>query len=119
MKTKLQIGDRVKVYGYVRSFTNGSYSNLEGEKGTYQHDVTTPNGNIIRIHLDDGLELNCDIKQCRKLIKTPKQKLYVLVPNNPIENNTSLIGYYNKDAAEEADLLNFHKIKEFVEVKKK
>lgn len=52
-------------------------------------------------------------KQCRKLIKKPKRKLYVIVPNYSVN---AVTGYYNKSQANKMNQsLGFSDVVEFEE----
>jgi hypothetical protein len=110
MKKPFQVGDRVAVYGHERGKLR-QCGTVEGMKG--EEPISFPDTIKVRIH--PGCALYCHPKQCRRLVKKPRRRVWI---------EESELGKSNHDVwvqfdAGQLQVRAGEKLVEFIEVRRK
>lgn len=107
--SKFKVGDRVAIYGTVATYSekNKSTEYLRGDKGTVQIVYSNPEDELtVKM---ESREISAHPKQCRKLMKKERKRLWIKYPSLPTGFHSCMREISNKY---ETDWF------EFIEVKK-
>lgn len=111
MKKPFAVGDRVRVYGSIHYASTGYIFNGIVDR------ISEPSGELgVKPHGDSSIYYVC-AKQCRRLVKKERRKLYAIIPSYSVQH---VDAYFDRTKATYAcHKLADTEVVEFVEARPK